>query len=75
MLVPRLVATLLSGEERPPLGAQVWGDTALMLPPELPAARWTNVFTGESFDTPAERTLPVAQVLGPFPVALLGGQR
>jgi (1->4)-alpha-D-glucan 1-alpha-D-glucosylmutase len=70
VLVPRLVATLLSSEERVPLGPQVWADTALMLSPDLPAAKWSNVLTGEAFETPANRTLSVAQVLGPFPVAL-----
>jgi (1->4)-alpha-D-glucan 1-alpha-D-glucosylmutase len=75
VLVPRLVATLMGSDERPPLGPQVWAETALILPPDLPAARWDNVFTGEAFDTPADRALPIAQVLGPFPVALLGGRR
>jgi (1->4)-alpha-D-glucan 1-alpha-D-glucosylmutase len=75
VVVPRLVATLLNAEERVPLGPQVWGDTALMLPPDLPAARWTNTFTGEVFDTPADRTLRLAQVFNSFPVALLGGHR
>jgi (1->4)-alpha-D-glucan 1-alpha-D-glucosylmutase len=70
VLVPRLVATLLAGEERVPVGPQVWADTAVMLPPELPAARWSNVFTGEVVETSADRTLAVAQILGPFPVAL-----
>jgi (1->4)-alpha-D-glucan 1-alpha-D-glucosylmutase len=75
VLVPRLVATLLSGEERVPLGPQVWADTALMLPPDLPAAKWSNVFTGEAFETPSDRTLSIARVLGPFPVALVAGRR
>jgi maltooligosyltrehalose synthase len=53
----------------------VWDETALLLPPELPAARWTNVFTGATLDAPAGGTLPVARVLDSFPVALLVGHR
>jgi (1->4)-alpha-D-glucan 1-alpha-D-glucosylmutase len=75
VLVPRLLATLLSAEERVPLGPQVWADTALMLPPELPAAKWSNVLTGEEFETPSDNTLSIARVLGPFPVALVAGRR
>jgi (1->4)-alpha-D-glucan 1-alpha-D-glucosylmutase len=75
VLVPRLLATLMESDERPPLGPQIWAETALMLPPQLPAGRWANAFTGESFDTPPDRALPVAQVLGPFPVALCDGRR
>ena len=75
VLVPRLVATLMGSDERLPLGPQVWAETALILPPELAAGRWANVFTGETFDTPADRALPVAQVLGPFPVALCDGRQ
>jgi (1->4)-alpha-D-glucan 1-alpha-D-glucosylmutase len=75
IVVPRLIATLVPSGDRPPTGSQVWGETALLLPPELPAAGWTNVMTGEVIESPGDRTLPVAGILGSFPVALLECRR
>lgn len=70
VVVPRLVVGLTDGQERPPVGPEVWGDTWM----EVPAGRYRNVFTGE--DLVAEERegtsgLPLAAVLGHFPVALL----
>lgn len=74
VVVPRLVATLTKQAERPPVGAEVWGDTAILLPADHAATSYENVFTGERI-TPAPRgkalALPVAAVLGNFPAALL----
>jgi (1->4)-alpha-D-glucan 1-alpha-D-glucosylmutase len=74
ILVPRLVATLVPSADRPPIGPEVWGDTALLLPPDLPVEGWTNTFTGESVHSSADRALPVARILASFPVALLEGR-
>jgi (1->4)-alpha-D-glucan 1-alpha-D-glucosylmutase len=59
-LAPRLVLGL----------AGDWGDTAVALPPALPGSTgaWRDVLTG---DAVSEGTIPVAKVLGRFPVALL----
>ena len=61
---------------KPPVGEAVWGDTVLILPAAAPTC-WRNVFTGETVGTapavgnPGVRALPLARVLGTFPVALL----
>jgi (1->4)-alpha-D-glucan 1-alpha-D-glucosylmutase len=73
LAVPRLAASLWE-DEPPPTGQPAWGDTALLLPPEL-ARPGVNWLTGEPIApvergsaavfTAAElfRTLPVAAVL------------
>ncbi|HYH64216.1 MAG TPA: malto-oligosyltrehalose synthase, partial [Urbifossiella sp.] len=68
VIVPRLAAALVPESGRPPVGAEVWGDTEVSLY-DLPPGRWLNVFTGAAHD--ADLRLPVADVLGTFPVAVL----
>jgi (1->4)-alpha-D-glucan 1-alpha-D-glucosylmutase len=74
VVVPRLVVRLAGGAERPPQGAEVWGKTGVLLPPQLAGRTYRNVFTRELL-TPGGRAgapgLPLAEVLGRFPVALL----
>jgi (1->4)-alpha-D-glucan 1-alpha-D-glucosylmutase len=78
VIVPRLVATLTKPaqqNERPPLGAEIWGDTALLLP--TGARAYANLFTGEripSTEGDGKPALRIADVLGNFPVALLTPQ-
>lgn len=78
--VPRLLARLM-GEgssqpptPRPPLGAAVWGESALLLPSATPAV-WRNVLTGERVAAgPAPgggRLLPLHALWNRFPGALL----
>ncbi len=75
VVVPRLVVRLADGAERPPLGPEVWGKTGLLLPPHLAGRSYRNVFTGEVLasggDARAAGPL-LGEVLGRFPVALLG---
>jgi (1->4)-alpha-D-glucan 1-alpha-D-glucosylmutase len=72
--VPRLLAGLLPEERGLPLGRGVWQETRLQLPAELEAGlTWHNVFTGE-VHWATEGGLPVAEVFGHFPVALLFGE-
>jgi (1->4)-alpha-D-glucan 1-alpha-D-glucosylmutase len=74
VVVPRLVVGLTGGEERPPLGADVWGDTWLALPPEYAGRRYRNHFTGEELtatDRDGITGLPLAALCAHFPVALL----
>lgn len=81
VVVPRLVASLLERNERPPIGVEVWGDTWIKLPsgePETLFSSYENIFTGERVEVGLhgkERILPVADLLGSFPVALLNGGR
>lgn len=73
-VVPRLVASLTNDPVRPPLGSEFWGDTMVLVPSWRPGAPYRNLFTGETWSsqTVGERQmLPVADVLGECPVALL----
>ncbi|MGQ9370955.1 malto-oligosyltrehalose synthase [Azospirillum sp. A39] len=70
VVVPRLVAALMAGQGRPLPPADAWGDTALMMP-ELPDGAARRILTGGTLDLPADGRLPVVELLGRFPVALL----
>lgn len=74
VLVPRLVATLLGSDPRSLLDENVWEDTELQLPTRLLSMRWCNAFTGKIISPTTEPVLPVASILGNFPVALLIGE-
>jgi (1->4)-alpha-D-glucan 1-alpha-D-glucosylmutase len=70
VVVPRLVAGLVGGEDSQQLDANVWGDTFL----ELPEGEvWGNHFTRDQLTTSGVG-LAVSAVLGHFPVALLEKQ-
>lgn len=74
IVVPRLIVGLTGGQERPPLGAEVWGDTRLHLPQELAGRPFVDIFTGQTLPVDwCEKGagLPLANVLEHFPVALL----
>jgi (1->4)-alpha-D-glucan 1-alpha-D-glucosylmutase len=76
-IAPRLTLRLAGGALRPPLGAAAWGDTRLILPPDLPADRYENLLTGEPIRAARDHDgagLAVAEALGAFPVALLRGR-
>ena len=71
-VVPRCV-TKLAPAGQAPTGERVWGASALHLPQETPGD-WVNILTGETLQARTSkrgRSLPLAQVLGKFPVALL----
>lgn len=76
--VPRLVARLVLLRTQPqkdlplmfPLGEEVWGDTALILPNQAPRL-WMNIFTRERVQVQEENLLPLSKVFERFPVALL----
>jgi (1->4)-alpha-D-glucan 1-alpha-D-glucosylmutase len=74
VVVPRLVVRLTGGREQPPLGLEVWGKTALLLPPHLAGRDYHNVFTGEVLLQNTSCGAPgllLGELLGRFPVALL----
>jgi (1->4)-alpha-D-glucan 1-alpha-D-glucosylmutase len=72
-VVPRLTAAVTDGGARLPVGPEVWQDTCVELPPEWPAANYTNVFTGAAMNATANdgRRLRLGNVLADLPVALL----
>jgi (1->4)-alpha-D-glucan 1-alpha-D-glucosylmutase len=47
VVVPRLVAGLLGENEVPPIGAEVWKDTQVLLPTCYCSKAYRNVYTGE----------------------------
>ena len=65
-VAPRSTFRLAPG---PPTGPEAWGSSTLALPSGAPK-RWTDVFTGSTVEASRAR-LPIGQVLGRFPVALL----
>jgi (1->4)-alpha-D-glucan 1-alpha-D-glucosylmutase len=75
VVAPRCFTRLCGGPGAVPLGPEVWGDTALVLPPEAPAA-YQDRLSGESPAVTGDRgtrRLALGGVLGYFPVALLLG--
>ena len=66
-VAPRFLASLIEPGTLP-IGKAVWGDTAVELPGG-DKATWQNWLTGEAVTSSAQ--LPVGEVLGKFPVALL----
>jgi (1->4)-alpha-D-glucan 1-alpha-D-glucosylmutase len=76
-VVPRLMVGLTGGEQRPPLGEDVWTDTWMSVPDDASSAVYRNLYTGEVL-TPVERegvaALNLKDVLARFPVALLVGE-
>jgi (1->4)-alpha-D-glucan 1-alpha-D-glucosylmutase len=77
LVVPRLIGGFI-GEHGLPVGAAVWGDTWVELPPEQAPAQWTCVLTGQTLATQAQGETPglaLAQVFAAFPYALLHAAR
>jgi len=76
-VVPRLVARLTGNGTRLPLGPDVWGDTRVVLPPDLPEGPYVDRFTGARIRAGTRggsEGLAVAELLSDFPVALLGSR-
>jgi (1->4)-alpha-D-glucan 1-alpha-D-glucosylmutase len=74
IVVPRLVAQLTGGAETPPLGAEVWKDTRLVLAEPPAGQRYRNLLTGEEFSAEEREglaLLSLGRVLAHFPLALL----
>lgn len=73
-VTPRLVAPLLEDRLLPLVPAELWGDTVLTAP-DLPSGLvLEDVFSGRSRSWEAGATVPVNEVLGEFPVALLAAE-
>jgi (1->4)-alpha-D-glucan 1-alpha-D-glucosylmutase len=73
VVVPRLILGLMDPHNGPTMTSAVWGDSLLILPQTLAGGTFRDLFTGELLSAAAghEATLPMAKVLGKFPVALL----
>lgn len=74
VVAPRLVLQLCDGIEQQPLGDKVWGDTRIVLPEEQRGWSYRHLLTGDTLTAIVQEGkvgLPLAGVLGHFPVALL----
>lgn len=69
VLAPRLGAALLGDCPTPLIPSDNWGDTQLVLPPELKAHNLTSLFTQCSYQS-QEDQLAISKILGNFPVNL-----
>jgi (1->4)-alpha-D-glucan 1-alpha-D-glucosylmutase len=73
VVVPRLVASLLNDSDLPPIGAQIWEDTHVLLPFCAGREQCNNVFTGkvqELTKTDGHTKIGVSAALAECPVAL-----
>jgi (1->4)-alpha-D-glucan 1-alpha-D-glucosylmutase len=68
-VVPRLTLALMHSTTGIAIPAACWSNTALSLPTTVQGRRFRDIFTGASAGNAA--TLPVADLLGRFPVSLL----
>ena len=75
VIAPRLYRRLLGDPARLPLGAAVWENTLIELPPDAGSlGPLRNVLDGselQAVSDGAARAIPAAQALARFPVALL----
>ena len=74
VVAPGLLARPLPEEQDLPFGEVAWQDTRVLLEGIDPHQGWRNLFTGEpiTFWVQADGpSLAIAEVLRPFPVALL----
>ncbi|WP_457441094.1 malto-oligosyltrehalose synthase [Pseudomonas sp. TE3786] len=70
VLLPRLAAGLLDGQNAPLIADSAWGDTQLLLPEHLSHHSLKSAFTTSSY-TPVAGRLDIAHLLRDFPVNLL----
>jgi maltooligosyltrehalose synthase len=74
VVTPRLVGSLMPDSRTAPLGPQIWRDTWIALPDDLPATAYRNVLSGEELPSAKIDGRPVlllSQVLNDCPVGLL----
>jgi (1->4)-alpha-D-glucan 1-alpha-D-glucosylmutase len=71
VIAPRLFASLPQAGESPPLGPQVWQDTALLLDALPHADTLTDVLSGQTLRLVGARRVALREVLAHFPVAVL----
>jgi (1->4)-alpha-D-glucan 1-alpha-D-glucosylmutase len=69
----RLACTLMRGETLVPVGAEVWGDTRILLASLPPQREWRDALTGTRVDAADGGGLRVSSALARLPVALLAG--
>ena len=74
VVVPRLLDGLLGETGQLPIGASLWGDTWIELPPERARKKWTNVLLAQAIETQQlgeGHGFSLAKIFVAFPYALL----
>jgi len=74
VIVPRFLTRLVKNPDELPLGHEVWGDSRVVIPGEIPAVKFKNIFTGEAMalvEQNGKAALALDQVFANFPVAML----
>ena len=77
VIVPRFLTSLVRSINHLPLGQKVWKGSGVVLSPETPGSRFTNIFTGETIRAAKQhekRILSLGEIFANFPVALLAGE-
>ncbi len=76
VIAPRFVSGLIHGINEAPLGEKIWGETCIIIPHEISADGFRDVFSGEKVIASrkyGERVLYIREVLKHFPFAMLEG--
>ncbi len=74
IVIPRFISNLCQEPAQWPIGKEIWEDTSLRLPQEMPGGLFTDIFTGETVTSTQQREkdlLPIEKALQHFPIALL----
>ncbi|OGP60722.1 MAG: malto-oligosyltrehalose synthase [Deltaproteobacteria bacterium RBG_13_52_11b] len=74
IVVPRFLTRLIQGPDELPLGRNVWGDSAVVLPDEITVERFRDVFTHDIIEPEireGKRVLSLGELFKSFPVALV----
>ena len=73
VIVPRFLTHLIQMDEMP-FGREIWGDSWVVIPPEISAVRFNNIFTDETIglvERDGKGALALEQVFANLPVAML----
>jgi (1->4)-alpha-D-glucan 1-alpha-D-glucosylmutase len=74
VIVPRFLSHLLNNMNDMPLGKQIWGESRIVIPDEVPGNQFQNIFTGKTIqgvDQNGQKGLPLSEIFAHFPVAML----
>lgn len=74
VVVPRFLTRILKGSNEIPLGQEIWGNSRILIPEEISAKKFINIFTGEMIAETKQdgrRGLTLGEIFANFPVALL----
>ena len=74
VVVPRFLTRILKGSNEIPLGQEIWGNSRILIPEEISAKKFINIFTGEMIAETKQdgrRGLTLGEIFSNFPVALL----